>query len=269
MIIDVHAHIMDRGYPPGSDLFIDADSMVDAMDRHGIAEMWVSPAAGLVREFWIHNKRQYEKFKNKYPSRFKHYAVFNPYYPEKTRDGIKRCFEDYGFHGIKIHNWLQGLMPHQKAIYELVEASIKYHVPVLFHDGTPPYSDTLQLAGIAERYPEALILLGHAGLFDSYRAAIQAANMHDNVWLVLMGPIVGDMKEVIDKTRTDRLLFGTDYCFGGTGWKGDTLIIDRIEIIKQACSEKNVLDQIMFQNAKILSIRDDKIGAEIIKEEMV
>ena len=249
MIIDVHAHILDTGYPVESTTTVNASEMVHAMDRHGISEMWVSPATAFVRDFVASNKYQYDFFKQTNYSRFRNYAVFNPYFPNETSEEIKRCFEEYGFDGIKIHNWMQGILPHQKPLYDIIEASIKYHVPVLFHDGTPPYSDTLQLSAIAEMYPEAKILLGHSGLYDSYRAAIQAANTHNNIWLVLIGPTVGDMEEIIVKSRRDRLLFGTDYCFGGGDWKGESLILDRIDIVKSACKNENAFNQIMFQNA--------------------
>lgn len=253
MIIDVHAHLLDTGYPIGSDLTISAAEMVDAMDRYNIAQMWVSPATALVKDFVKLNRYQNDFFKQTYPERFKNYAVFNPYFPEETKEEIKRCFEEYGFAGIKIHNWMQGIAPHQKAVYQIVEAAVKYDVPVLFHDGTPPYSDTLQLSAIAEMYPDAKIFLGHAGLYDSYRAAIQAANTHNNVWLVLIGPTIGDMKEIIANVRHDRLLFGTDYCFGGGGWIGESLIADRMDIVKYACKEERLLDQIFYQNALSLT----------------
>ncbi len=259
MIIDMHAHVMDEGYPAGSDQRVEADTMLSAMDRYGIQEMWVSSAPAFVREAWRYNKRQYTLFQQKAPARFRCYGVFNPYFPQETREDVKRCFEDYGFSGIKVHTWLQGLVPHQKALYELVEASIFYRVPILFHDGTPPYADTLQVAALAGRYPEATLFLGHAGLYDAHRAAIQAANTHDNVWLILMGPTIGGMREIIAAARPDRLLFGTDYCFGGGDWTGDTLIDDRIDIVRSACPDAGLLADIFSNNARAC-IRAIKAG---------
>ena len=257
MIVDTHGHIQDVHYPAGSELFVDAATMVDILDRHDISELWVSPITGLVRDFMVHNKKQYEFFKKPYPNRFKNYAVFNPYYPTETREELVRCFEEYAFDAIKIHSWVQGFFLHQPMIYEIVEASIKYNVPLMFHDGSPPYADTLQIAALAERYPESRIMLGHSGLYDSYRAAIQAANTHDNVWLILSGPMIGDMREIIQKTRNDRLLFGTDFCCAGTGWRGESIIKDRIRIVELACQDDDTLSLIMYKNAQNLIFKRD------------
>jgi len=254
LIIDTHGHIQDHDYPAGSTLFVDAGMMVDALDRHGIAEIWVSPVSAMVRgsDCAYHNKKQYEQFKKPYPDRFRNYAVFSPYYGNEMREDIKRCFEEYGFEAIKIHSWVQGFGLHQPAMYEIMEAAVKYDVPVMFHDGTPPYADTLQIASLAQRYPESKVLLGHAGLYDSYRSAIQACNAHDNVWLILIGPITGDMREILRDARHDRLLFGTDYCCAGDGWVGESIIVDRINIIKFACPDKELYDLIMYKNAQTL-----------------
>lgn len=74
----------------------------------------------------------------------------------------------------------------------IVELAVEYDVPVLYHDGTPPWSETLQVAAMADYYPEAKIIIGHSGLFDAYRSAIRACNTHDNIWLQICGPCVGD-----------------------------------------------------------------------------
>ena len=253
-VIDTHGHIQDAGYPIGSTLFIDAVTMVDTLDRYGISEIWVSPTSALIcgADCRYHNKKQYEEFKKPYPDRFRNYAVFNPFYPEQMRGEFKRCFEEYGFELIKVHSWVQGFFLHQSGMYEIMEASIKYNVPVMFHDGTPPYADTLQIAALAERYPESRVILGHSGLYDSYRAAILACNTHDNVWTQISASTVSDAKEIISKTRHDRLMFGTDFSCAGEGRVGESLIVDRINIIKLACSDDEVYDLIMFKNAQTL-----------------
>lgn len=248
-IIDTHAHIQDADYPVGSDLFVDAERMVETMDRHGVSEMWVSPASGLVKEFREHNRKQYEEFKRRYPDRFRNYAVFNPFYRKEMREEFRRCFEEYHFDAIKIHSWVQGFPLHQGCMYEIMEAAERYGVPVMFHDGTPPYADTLQIAGLAERYPHVQVILGHAGLYDSYRDAMEACRALPNVWLCLLGPNVGDLREIIAGVPQDRLLFGSDYCCAGGEWLGETLIPDRARAVELACPDRAVLEQIMCKNA--------------------
>ena len=58
-------------------------------------------------------------------------------------------------------------------------------IPVLFHDGTPPYSAPLQLAALARRHPRTTIVLGHGGLHDLWREAWAAVESTDNVHICL------------------------------------------------------------------------------------
>ena len=248
-IIDTHAHVQDVNYPVGSAVYVDAEQMVAAMDRYGIDQMWISPCSGMVNDFQEHNKKQYEQFKLRYPARFLNYAVFNPYYPQRMREEFRRCFEEYGFEAIKVHSWVQGFPLHQPCMYEIMEAAQRYGVPVMFHDGTPPYADTLQIAALAERYPEVQVVLGHAGLYDSYRAAIEACRTLPNVWLCLIGPIVGDLRRILAEAPGERLLFGTDYCCAGAGPVGETLIPDRLEAVRLSCPDEALLQRILSQNA--------------------
>ena len=38
--------------------------------------------------------------------------------------------------------------------------------PVLFHDGKPPFTSSLQIGSLAERYPGCAMILGHGNLED-------------------------------------------------------------------------------------------------------
>lgn len=252
MIIDTHGHFQEPGYPIGSEAAVGAAEMLDTMDRYDIAQLWLSPIVGCLRDTGVHNRNLYEQVVRPYTERFVGYAVLNPSDPEALEDECKRCFLDYGFGAIKVHNWLQGFGAQQEATYRLVEASIRYGVPIMFHDGTPPYADTHQIAQLAERYPQARIILGHAGLYDSYRGAIETVNTHDNLWMIVIGPTVGDARKILAQTRPDRILFGTDYCCAGAGWQGETILRDRLEILQLACPDIALLRRITVDNAKAL-----------------
>lgn len=247
MIIDVHGHVQDVGYPPGSEVYVGPGDMLAAMDQRGISQLWISPITATVRDFEAHNQKTYERFAKPYPDRFKAYAVLNPYYPDRMRQELVRCFEHFGFLGIKVHSWIQGFLLHQPIFYELMAGAARYQLPVLFHDGTPPYADSLQVAALAGRFPTVPILLGHSGLYDAARAAIHAANSHDNIWLVLQGPSISDMKQIIDQAPKDRLLFGSDYCCAGAGPVGQTILDDRLDMFRAACPDP-VLQRQVFQD---------------------
>ena len=82
--------------------------------------------------------------------------------------------------------------------------------PVLFHDGTPPFSTPLQLAVLARRHPETQIVLGHGGLHDLWREAIEAVLTTANVHLCMSGTPGYAMRAIVARCPLERLLFGTD-----------------------------------------------------------
>ena len=55
--------------------------------------------------------------------------------------------------GVKLHPWLQGFSAHEPGLDPLCEVAAAAGVPILFHDGTPPFSTPLQLASLARRHP--------------------------------------------------------------------------------------------------------------------
>lgn len=244
MIIDTHTHQTDGGWPPGSSKFLSARDMVAVMDRHGIAEMWISSETALARDV-VEPNRKLRDFIAEAPDRFVGYAVVAPNYQEQVEGELRRCIEDYGFKLIKLHPWLQAFMVHLPIVHRIMELAAEYQTPVMFHDGTPPYSDTLQVAALADAHPDAQIILGHAGMFDSYRAAIEACNTHENIWLCICGNIVGDARVILQTARRDRLLFGTD--FGASD--RENLVVDRIKIIDYACEDGGLRADVMTNNA--------------------
>jgi predicted TIM-barrel fold metal-dependent hydrolase len=85
---------------------------------------------------------------------------------------------------------------------------------MLFHDGTPPYTTPLQIALLAERYPELTVILGHSGLLDLWPEALAAASRNENVWLCLCGPPTAALQKLVDAVPHERIVFGSDIGFG-------------------------------------------------------
>lgn len=246
MIIDTHTHFLDGDWLTDESYF-PVHKMVEVQDRFGIQEMWMSSTGALAEDFVYYNRNIYEKTKL-YSKRFINFATASPYFKQKALDDIRRCLEEYGFGGIKIHHWMQGGSVHCATTKRMIEMSIDYHVPVLFHDGTPPTSDTLQIAYLADLYPEAKIILGHAGMFDSYRCAIEACNTHDNIYLCISCSLINDAREIIRKARADRLLFGSDF---GAAVSLD-VFTNRRDTIEYACDDETLKNKIYYENAKRL-----------------
>jgi predicted TIM-barrel fold metal-dependent hydrolase len=130
----------------------------------------------------------------------------------------------------------------------VLETCVEHDLPILFHDGTPPYSDSLQIANLAERFPKAKIILGHAGLYDGYRSAIAAARRQKNIYLCVCGPAISDVRAMIAALGPDRILYGSD---GGNAVSKNTFI-QRIKLIREAAGDERVARQILEENPRAL-----------------
>ena len=99
----------------------------------------------------------------------------------------------------------------------IMEVAGSLGVPVMFHDGTPPYSTSRQAAWLAERYPHTQVILGHAGLADLWRDAADAAQRLPNIWLQPAGSPPMTIRMALQGAGRDRLLFGSDGGFASIG----------------------------------------------------
>ena len=58
---------------------------------------------------------------------------------------------------------------------------------MLFHDGTPCYSSPLQVAYLADRFPDLQVIPGHGGLMDLWGEAMATMNRYPDCHLCLCG----------------------------------------------------------------------------------
>lgn len=128
----------------------------------------------------------------------------------------RRCLQELGFRGLKFHPWLQGCSVSSPVMDQIAELAAEFDVPILFHDGTPPFSLPSQMALLAQRHPRTRIILGHSGLFEHYREAAAAVASCPNLWACLCGPHVAGLQYLVQHIPLDRLLWGTDAGFGIT-----------------------------------------------------
>lgn len=139
-------------------------------------------------------------------------VAFGTVNPRETgaAEQLERCFTRYGLRGFKFHPWIQGLSLHETVLDPLADV-LEAHQGVMFcHDGTPPYAMAGQIAAFARRHPRVPVVLGHAGLHDTWREAIAAVLDTPNLHICLSGipPYAG--RRVIAECPTDRVLFGSD-----------------------------------------------------------
>lgn len=125
----------------------------------------------------------------------------------------ERMIDKHGARGLKFHPWIQGQSVSQPTMDALAELAAARDVPLYFHDGTPAYSMPSQMAGIARRHPRTKVVLGHCGLLELWREALDALRL-PNVWGCLCGPHTEAIRQFLNRADRSRLMWGSDFGFG-------------------------------------------------------
>ncbi|MDH7569893.1 MAG: amidohydrolase family protein [Armatimonadota bacterium] len=222
MIIDCHAHLSGDGDDVALS-FGRNEKILAAAERLGIDVMCTSiltrrrPA--IPEEFRACN-RILAEYTRRYPGRVLGYAYVNPGYHREAIAEVRRCVEEYGFIGVKLYNEYKCTDP---VVWPIIETAIELRVPVLQHAGhshyfnaaQPNISDGGDLAELAERYPEAILICAHVGGGGDWAWTIKALRRAKNVYLDTSGSVFDDgMVDMAARVLgTDRLLFGCDLSY--------------------------------------------------------
>jgi uncharacterized protein len=200
-VIDFHVH-----QPAGG--AYGAEQYLAAMDELGVDLSVVFTYEGLLRPSAATND-SLAAWVAPSPERLVAFATVDPREPGAAAE-IERCVDELGMRGVKLHPWLQGFSAHEPGLQRVCESAGRLGVPILFHDGTPPFSTPLQLAVLARRHPGTRIVLGHGGLHDLWREAIEAVRTTPNVYLCMSGTPGYAMRAIVARCPLERLVFGTD-----------------------------------------------------------
>jgi predicted TIM-barrel fold metal-dependent hydrolase len=211
-IIDAHAHV-----GPYSLFFIprnDSDGLVRVMDRCGVRRTILSSHLGIQLDARAGNVET-ARAVDRHPGRIQGYIVVNPWQDPEAE--IARWAGDPRFVGIKVHPDLHHYAvtgDRYAAVWEFAERTGR---PVLTHSWLgSPYDDLRQIGQVAERHPEANILVGHAGVLrEGIDEAIALARRFPHLYLELCGSH-GHGELIVRMARevgAERLVYGSDFPF--------------------------------------------------------
>jgi predicted TIM-barrel fold metal-dependent hydrolase len=170
-ILDFHAHLDERWLHVPCD---SAADMVRTLDRFEVEAACVFTIMGFYEECPAHNDALLRRA-NEFPERLIPFVTVDPKQGRAAVDELERCLANKRFRGVKFHPWLQAFAASmlRDTMMDILHVSAKHGVPVLYHDGTPPYSTTYQIADLARWSPETTVVLGHAGSADYTNPAAQ------------------------------------------------------------------------------------------------
>ena len=210
-VIDMHSHLPGKAFGYGRKATGD---FIQTMDLCGIDKAVVFTIDGFFYDAVAGNNELWRQAIES-NGRLVPFCTVNPRDDFSPME-IRRCVQELGFRGVKIHPWWQGISPLDDCMSAIAREAIHLDVPILFHDGTPPFSTPLQVAYLSGKFPQLKVILGHGGGMDLWVEAVAAVQRYPNCSICLCGsgipPAV--MRLMIEQLGPERITLGTDAGFG-------------------------------------------------------
>lgn len=240
MIIDCHTHwgiCWEEKYRE------DPTKWLSILDTHGINKAFLMGYANLFRiDSCRSGNDTVANVASKAPDRLFPLGTSWPQMGKECLKEVERCIWELGMRGLKFHPWLQGFSLADKFFSEMCRLAGNKNVPVFLHDGTPCYSLSEQICGLARRFPKTKIVLSHSGLLWNWRSALEAFR-RPNVWVCLCGPHMRAIEILCQYMEPKRILWGTDF---GMGFEDS--IGYRLGMFRYAKIDEHLKEQILAEN---------------------
>ncbi|MFA9480312.1 amidohydrolase family protein [Phycisphaerales bacterium AB-hyl4] len=244
-IFDFHCHLESQWFDHA---LMDRATFLEGLDRCGVRRACIFTVMGFYGESVAANDRLAATAAEA-PGRLIPFATVDPKQGEAAVKELSRCLERGVFRGVKFHPWMQSFASTMvwPTMNRLLGLAADHGVPVLFHDGTPPYSTTFQIAALARRSPRTTVVLGHGGLADYTEAAAQLAAEIANLHVCTCCPKAGDIQYLVQRVGPEKVLFGSD--FGVAGWR---VLAERLDDLAHAGLSEAARGMVLWQNAERL-----------------
>jgi len=253
-IIDSHIHF---GYCAGFYMpDVSLERMIRIMDRCKIRRVCGSHIVGLYTHHFEYAHSETLKAIQKYPGRIFGYAVYDPVFPKKSFDSVKKHLAMEGFIGVKIYPTVHRHPIDDKGYDRLWEYASENKVLILTHTWDPmpqntyPYDPKSVYAqpklvdSVARRYPQLKIIMAHSGgHYNGYLQAIEVARKHENVYVDICGDTIyfGVIEWFVKEIGAHKILYGSDL-----NWLDPRAHIGRVLGAKINLNDK---ERIFYKNA--------------------
>ena len=147
-----------------------------------------------------------------------------------------------------------------RRINPVVEEAIRANVPLLIHashkaPGSPMYpyeSNSIHIANLAARYPEAKIIMAHTG--GNAYLAVKRVKPYPNVAIDISGSLLrsGALEYTVRHLGPDRVVFGSDFPY-----VPHTICAGKVE---EAQLPLDVKEKIWYKNSLRIFDRTWKVG---------
>jgi predicted TIM-barrel fold metal-dependent hydrolase len=213
MIIDFHGHVGDMDSLGAQSR---ASQILRIMDHANIDKVCLFNICHEDAEF---GNKLTAKFVASHPDRFIGFAYVTPWYPEEIDNVLRLAFDELGLMGIKLYPPYFNRSIEDQAWDPIFAFAHARKAPVISHtDGQDPmvknnHGEPQMFVPWAQKYPDARLVLGHAGNFRTGRqSCIKAALKCPNVFIEICSSWrhIGSIEELVEGAGEDRILFGSD-----------------------------------------------------------
>jgi predicted TIM-barrel fold metal-dependent hydrolase len=241
-VVDCHAHLLPQArmakliewarrsnpaHPVPERVLL--DNLVEEYARLGVAAVWNFAHAIFPEETEALNDWNW-RLTRRHPR----VIAFGTCHPQTTDPlaVIDRCFQEYGFPGIKFHPFIQRFTPWDKRHFPLYERIAAYGGIAVFHTGFEEfYGGVLPLAGfetVLRAFPTLLTVFAHAN-YPRVGQAFELVARYPNLYLDTVhvfaalsrtwepgGDQAGAWAQLREGLRAfpERVMFGTDHPAG-------------------------------------------------------
>jgi predicted TIM-barrel fold metal-dependent hydrolase len=206
-IFDAHNHI---GRSLGSwAVGLSAEELIERMNIHGVDKAVVISylEGGIIDNDYV------DEAAKKFPNRLIPCAVINPWQGAAATSEFDRCVGKLGMKSIKLHPFLHSYpVSSHSLLDQIFEKCTKTRLPIIIHGASDgPFNTPLQIAEMAQTFPEVPVIMTHMGWMWLVEDAINAAKKCQNIYLETSAcPAIWPIKDAIEKLGPDRVVMGTD-----------------------------------------------------------
>jgi predicted TIM-barrel fold metal-dependent hydrolase len=210
LIIDVHAHL---GYDRVFDEEFTEQEQWDKINLFGIDKTILQPAQVHTLEEVVAQHNVIYELCKKHPGTFYGMANPNPHLPDRDYEQeVRRCIEEMGFVGIKIHTFAHGVNPAGRDGMRVFQLARALNVPVMVHTGAGiPFANPSNLIPVAQRYPDVKIIIAHCGMMVMAGETYLVMKDYENVYADITWTGGFLLRHWIHELGAHRFMFGTDH----------------------------------------------------------
>lgn len=210
MIIDVHAHLgIDRVF---DESFTEAEQW-EKMNQFGVGFTILQPALVHTLEEVQEQHNTIAALCKEHPDKFAGMANPNPHLPDTAYEKeIRRCIEELGFVGIKIHTAAHGVNPMGRDGMRVFELAGKLDVPVMIHTGAGiPFANPSHIIPAAQQFPNVKIVIAHCGMMVLAGETYLMMKNYDNVYADITWTAGFLIRHWSQELGAHRFMFATDH----------------------------------------------------------